>query len=73
MSLNENEEIDVDEIFEKIINYFGFVPKIFQVLSDNPAALQAYYIKLEVIMKDESLTSLNQRICIYRCCICIGG
>jgi AhpD family alkylhydroperoxidase len=60
MSLNENEEIDVDEIFEKIINYFGFVPKIFQVLSDNPAALQAYYIKLEVIMKDESLTPLNK-------------
>ena len=60
VSLNENEDVDVDEIFGKIGNYFGFVPKIFKVLSDNPAALKAYYTKLEVIMKDDSLPPLTK-------------
>jgi AhpD family alkylhydroperoxidase len=60
----ENEEINVEinvhEILEKIKNYFGFVPKIFQVLSENPPVLKAYFEKLEVMMRDESLTPLTK-------------
>jgi AhpD family alkylhydroperoxidase len=56
----ENEEINVPEIQEKIEKYFGFVPKIFQVLSENPPALKAYFEKLEVIMRDESLNPLTK-------------
>jgi hypothetical protein len=47
----ENSEIDVDEMLEKIKSYFGFVPKIFQVLSENPAALKAFYDKAETFDK----------------------
>lgn len=54
----ENPEINVEEIMEKINCYFGFVPKIFQVLKDNPPALKAYFDKAEVLMVDESLTPL---------------
>ncbi len=36
----ENEKINVMEIQEKIEKYFGFVPKIFQVLSENPPVLR---------------------------------
>lgn len=59
-SNDEKEDINVDEILEEIEGYFGFVPKIFQVLKENPSALKAYYIKSEVLMKDEALPSLTK-------------
>jgi len=59
-STDENGNIDVDEIFEKIESYFGFVPKIFQVLAENPPALKAYYLKSEVLMKDDALPLLTK-------------
>lgn len=58
--MNTKEEGNVDEIFEKIENYFGFVPKIFQVLAENPATLKAYYEKVESIINDDSLPPLTK-------------
>jgi AhpD family alkylhydroperoxidase len=54
------DEVNVEEILEKIESYFGFVPKIFQVLKENPPALKAYFDKSEVLMKDESLPVLTK-------------
>lgn len=53
-------DIDVEEILAKIETYFGFVPKIFQVLSENPRALNAYFKKLECFMEDDSLPPLTK-------------
>ena len=50
---NANEEVDVEEILKKIERYFGLVPKIFQILAENPLAPKAYFIKLEILMTDE--------------------
>ncbi|MEN6329050.1 MAG: carboxymuconolactone decarboxylase family protein [Methanobacteriaceae archaeon] len=57
---NENCEINVEEILEKINSYFGFVPKIFQVLSENPPALKVYFDKVEVMMVDDTLPPLTK-------------
>lgn len=57
---DENQDIDVEEIVGKIEGYFGFVPKIFQVLSKNPPALKAFFDKVEVIMVDEALPPLTK-------------
>lgn len=57
---DENQDIDVEEIVGKIEGYFGFVPKIFQVLSENPPALKAFFDKVEVIMVDEALPPLTK-------------
>jgi AhpD family alkylhydroperoxidase len=51
---------DVEEMFLKLEAYFGFVPKIFQVLAENPKALKAYVEKSEVLMMDESLPPLTK-------------
>ncbi|MCE5213958.1 MAG: carboxymuconolactone decarboxylase family protein [Methanobacterium sp.] len=56
----EEDDVDIDEIFIKIERYFGFVPKIFQVLGENPRALKAYFDKSEVLMKDDSLPALTK-------------
>ena len=57
---HENCEINVEEILEKINSYFGFVPKIFQVLSENPPALKVYFDKVEVMMVDDTLPPLTK-------------
>ena len=54
----KEDDVDIDGIFIKIESYFGFVPKIFQVLKENPRALNAYFDKSEVLMKDDSLPPL---------------
>lgn len=55
---SNDQEINIEEIMEKINSYFGFVPKIFQVLSENPPALKAYFDKAEVMMVDDTLPPL---------------
>ena len=57
---HENCEINVEEILEKINSYFGFVPKIFQVLSENPPALKVYFDKVEVMIVDDTLPPLTK-------------
>jgi len=47
----------VDEILKEIENYFGFVPKIFHVLSDKPPLLKAYFEKSDAMMKNDSYHS----------------
>ena len=59
-TIDENCEIDVEEILDKINSYFGFVPKIFQVLSENPPVLKAYFDKMEVMMVDDVLPPLTK-------------
>jgi AhpD family alkylhydroperoxidase len=55
-----NSNRNVREILEKIEGYFGFVPKIFEVLSENPQALKAFFDKVESIMVDDALTPLTK-------------
>lgn len=58
----DNGEIIVSDILKDIEGYFGFVPKIFQILSENPSALNAYYLKFESIMKNSSLDPLTMEL-----------
>lgn len=60
MNMDNYEDIDVDEIMDKIEGYFGFVPKIFQVLSQNPPALKAYCDKADALLNDPSLPPLTK-------------
>ena len=57
---DESPEINVEEMLERINGYFGFVPKIFQVLSENPPALKAFFDKAEVMMVDKALPPLTK-------------
>ena len=67
------EEIDINEIFGKIENYFGFVPKIFQVLAEKPTALKAYYEKVETINKDDALPPLTKEFVAIGAASAIGA
>jgi len=67
------EDITVDEIFEKIESYFGFVPKIFQVLAEKPATLKAYYEKVETINNDDALPPLTKEFVAIGAASAIGA
>ncbi len=56
----KHDDIVVAGILEKIEVYFGFVPKIFQVLSENPPALKAFFDKVKSIMVDDALDPLTK-------------
>ncbi len=60
MCAEKSDKINVDEILEKVNDYFGFVPKIFHVLSENPPALKAFFDKAEFMMTDDSLPLLTK-------------
>ncbi|MBC7119778.1 MAG: carboxymuconolactone decarboxylase family protein [Methanobacteriaceae archaeon] len=45
----------MDEILEKIEEFFGFIPEIFKVLEDEPQILRAYYDKMESILSNDAL------------------
>lgn len=56
------EGVDVEEILAKIRDYMGFVPKIFQVLSENPSALKVYFEKSDMLTRDDCLPSLTKEL-----------
>ena len=54
------EGINVEETLAMIKEYMGFVPKIFQVLSENPSALKVYFEKSDMLAKDDVLPPLTK-------------
>ncbi|HOI40918.1 MAG TPA: carboxymuconolactone decarboxylase family protein [Methanobacterium sp.] len=56
----KDHNINVTQILGKVNDYFGFVPKIFEVLSENPPALKAFFDKAEFMMADDSLPPLTK-------------
>jgi len=60
MCSDQDSNSNVEEILKKIEGYFGFVPKIFEVLSENPQALKAFFDKVDCIMVDDSLNPLTK-------------
>jgi len=41
---------DVEDIFERIKAVYGFVPRMFQILSKNPELLRVYFEKSQMLM-----------------------
>jgi len=71
--MNTKEEINIDEIFGKIKNFFGFVPKIFQVISKNPELLKAYFDKVEKLMKNDTLPILTKEFISIGAAVAAGS
>lgn len=64
---------DVTEILNKIQGYFGFVPKIFQVISQNPELLKVYFDKMEKLMKNDTLPVLTKEFISIGAAVAAGS
>lgn len=52
----------MEEILEKIEEFFGFIPEIFKVLEDEPEVLEAYYDKMEKILSNDALPLVTKEL-----------
>ena len=66
-------DIESNETLVKIENYFGFVPKIFQVLSHDPDLLKVYFDKVEKIMVNDTLPPLTKEFIALGAAAAIGA
>lgn len=67
------EDGDVTEILTKIEEFFGFVPKIFQVISKNPELLKTYFDKVEKLMKNDTLPTLTKEFISIGAAVAAGS
>ncbi len=66
-------DIESQETLVKVENYFGFVPKIFQVLSQDPELLKVYFDKVEKLMKNDILSPLTKEFISIGAAAAIGA
>jgi hypothetical protein len=45
--MHEEDDAEVRTILERVASYYGFVPRIYQKLRHNPAALKTFFHKNE--------------------------
>ena len=56
--MHEEDDAEVRTILERVASYYGFVPRIYQELRHNPAALKTFFYKNEQLATDKALTGL---------------
>lgn len=66
-------DVESQETLVRIENYFGFVPKIFQVLSNDPELLKVYFDKVEKIMVNDTLTPLTKEFISIGAAVAAGS
>ena len=52
----------MDEILEKIEEFFGFVPEIFKILGNEPQILKIYYDKMASIISNDTLPLVTKEL-----------
>ncbi|BDH79665.1 hypothetical protein MTTB_10440 [Methanothermobacter tenebrarum] len=52
----------LDEILEKIEEFFGFIPEIFKILEYEPQILKVYYDKMENILSNDTLPLVTKEL-----------
>ncbi|MGD9627033.1 MAG: carboxymuconolactone decarboxylase family protein [Methanobacteriales archaeon] len=63
----------LDEILEKIEEFFGFIPEIFKVLGDEPQILRAYYDKMESILSNDALPLVTKELIGVGAAVALGS
>lgn len=64
---------ETEETLNKIEDYFGFVPKIFQVMSDKPEFLNAFQHTADALIHDDALPPLTKEFILIGAAASIGG
>jgi AhpD family alkylhydroperoxidase len=66
-------DVESEEILAKIEEFFGFVPKIFQVLSNDPELLKVYFDKVEKLIKNDTLPVLTKEFISIGAAVAAGS
>ena len=64
---------ETEGTLKKIEDYFGFVPKIFQVMSEKPEFLNAFQSTADALINDDALPPLTKEFILIGAAASIGG
>ncbi|MFZ0011791.1 MAG: carboxymuconolactone decarboxylase family protein [Halobacteriota archaeon] len=71
--MHEEDDAEVRTILERVASYYGFVPRIYQELRHNPAALKTFFHKNEQLATDKALTGLAKELIAIGAAAALGS
>src|SRR5665647_3971518 len=71
--MHEEDDAEVRTILERISNYYGFVPRIYQELQRNPEAFKAFFYKNEQLATDMALPGLTKELIAIGAAAALGS
>ena len=71
--MHEEDDAEVRTILERVASYYGFVPRIYQELRHNPAALKTFFYKNEQLATDKALTGLAKELIAIGAATALGS
>jgi AhpD family alkylhydroperoxidase len=71
--MHEEDDVEVRTILERVTSYYGFVPRVYQELRHNPAALKTFFYKNEQLATDKALTGLTKELIAIGAAAALGS
>lgn len=71
--MNESTDSEMRTILERIENYYGFIPKIYQELQRDPPAFKAFFYKSEQLATDPALPALTKELVAISAAASLGS
>jgi AhpD family alkylhydroperoxidase len=71
--MHEEDDAEVRTILERVASYYGFVPRIYEELRRNPAALKTFFYKNEQLATDKALTGLAKELIAIGAAAALGS
>ena len=71
--MHEEDDAEVRTILERVASYYGFVPRIYQELRHNPAALKTFFYKNEQLATDRALPGLTKELIAIGAAAALGS
>jgi AhpD family alkylhydroperoxidase len=71
--MHGEDDAEVRTILERVASYYGFVPRIYQELQHNPAALKTFFYKNEQLATDKALTGLVKELIAIGAAAALGS
>jgi 4-carboxymuconolactone decarboxylase len=67
------EDTEIHAILERITSYYGFVPRIYEELQHNPAALKTFFYKNAQLATDKALPGLTKELIAIGAAAALGS
>ena len=71
--MHEEDDAEMRTILERVASYYCFVPRIYQELRHNPAALKTFFYKNEQLATDKALTGLVKELIAIGAAAALGS
>ena len=71
--MHEEDDAEMRAIWERVVSYYGFVPRIYQELRHNPEALKTFFYKNEQLATDKALAGPTKELIAIGAAAALGS